>query len=215
MQPHEYAIIGHSRTSIGRVLGTIAGIISASAALIASTALQIAERMGWTDSLPKVILFPLTASVFYPLGHLAWNRWIWRWEWVSKLLQIPDLSGNWDCVGRTDGGAESGVNSEWRGTLRITQTWEKIRVYLDSHGSSGSKSVSASLLREPGRGFVLMYSYRNEPDISQTDMNPHIGYCEIVFEEGLTKARGQYFNNKGRVTYGHMTLNRREGGGND
>jgi len=210
MQPHEYAIIGHSRTNIGRTLGTIAGILATLAALAASTALHLAERLGWANGMPRVILFPLTASVFYPIGHLIFNKWIWRWDWVCSLLGIPNLSGTWDCIGQTDGGAGPGVNSQWSGILRITQTWEKIRVYLDAQGSSGSKSVSASLLNEPGRGFVLMYSYRNEPGISQKEMKPHIGYCEIVFEEDLSSAKGEYFNNKGRVTFGHMTLRRRK-----
>lgn len=54
-----------------------------------------------------------------------------------------------------------------------------------------------------------MYSYRNEPAIGQKELNPHVGYCELNFDESVTKADGDYFNNKGRTTFGRMALTRK------
>lgn len=75
------------------------------------------------------------------------------------------------------------------GYLTISQTWEKIRVYLNT-GQSSSRSKSASLVKEPGRGYVLMYSYQNEPKIGEPELRSHVGYCELLLNEELTTAEG-------------------------
>lgn len=211
MQPHEYSIIGHSRAKIGRSLGTAAGILASFSALVASAALDLATRLGFAEGTPRILLFPLTAALFYSIGHWAFDNWIWRWPMAYQWLNIPNLAGTWDCLGTTDSDLPPGVSKGWKGILTITQTWEKIRVYVDVEGSSRSRSVAASLIREPGRGVILMYSYRNEPDIAQKGLSPHVGYCELTFNEALDQAHGEYFNNKGRVSHGHMELKRKEG----
>ena len=78
-----------------------------------------------------------------------------------------------------------------------------------STGQSRSSSKAASLLRQPGAGCVLMYSYRNEPRIGEA-ITPHVGYAELTFDDALTAADGEYFNSKGRTTFGRMTLTRRK-----
>ena len=55
-----------------------------------------------------------------------------------------------------------------------------------------------------------MYSYRNEPKIGEKDLYQHIGYCDLTFNASADAAEGQYFNNKGRVTYGRMKLTRKD-----
>jgi hypothetical protein len=53
-----------------------------------------------------------------------------------------------------------------------------------------------------------MYSYRNSPKMGQGELASHVGYCELLFDEKLTQASGDYFNNFGRTTSGRMTLTR-------
>jgi len=81
----------------------------------------------------------------------------------------------------------------------------KIRVYLNT-GQSSSRSKSASLVKEPGRGYVLMYSYQNEPKLGEPELRTHVGYCELQLDEDISSAEGDYFNNRGRVTFGRMKL---------
>lgn len=53
MQPHEYAIIGLSRTKIGRILGTAAGLHSSTVGLAASAAIDLAHHLKIAQSVPR------------------------------------------------------------------------------------------------------------------------------------------------------------------
>lgn len=210
MQPHEYSVIGHSRSTIGRYLGVAAGLLASLTAVIVTVTLDLAKRWGLSDGTANVILFPINATTFYLIGHLAFEKWVWRRRIIQSLLGIPDLNGQWECLGETKD-QDGNVTHYWNGTVTITQTWEKIRVYLNT-GQSSSRSKSASLVKEPGRGYVLMYSYQNDPRIGEPELRSHVGYCELQLSENLTSAEGAYFNNRGRVTFGRMTLTRKENG---
>lgn len=208
MQPHEYSVIGHSRALIGRYLGTAAGLLASITAVVVTASLNLAKELGLSSGTAHVLLFPLNATAFYFIGHLLFEKWIWRRKIVQTLMGIPDLNGEWLCHGETKD-LEGNITHTWEGTVTITQTWEKIRVYLTT-GQSGSRSKSASLVKEPGRGYVLMYSYQNEPRIGEPELKAHVGYCELQLNEDLTQAEGDYFNNRGRVTFGRMKLIRRK-----
>lgn len=208
MQPHEYSVIGLDRTTIGRYLGTTAGLIASTVAVLATLGFDLAKRLGLSDAGTSLVIFPLNATVFYFFGHLAFNKWIWRRKFIQAILGVPDLNGEWECLGFTKDN-EGNVTYEWKATVTITQTWEKIRVYLNT-GQSTSRSKSASLVKEPGRGYVLMYSYQNEPRIGEPELRAHVGYCELQLSEDLTTAEGDYFNNKGRITFGRMKLMRKD-----
>ncbi len=208
MQPHEYSVIGLDRTSIGRYLGTFAGLMASMAAILITLIFDLAQRFGLSDGSSTLVILPVNAAAFYFLGHLAFNKWIWRRQFVQGLLGVPDLNGEWDCYGTTKDN-EGNTTYEWKATVTITQTWEKIRVYLNT-GQSSSRSKSASLVKEPGCGYVLMYSYQNEPRIGEPELRSHVGYCELQLSEDLKSAEGDYFNNKGRITFGRMKLVRKE-----
>lgn len=207
MQPHEYSIIGHNRARIGRRLGTVAAIIASSLAALGVVIFRIAEQLGLPDQLGPAIAIPISASLVFPIVHVIFDNWLWKHSVLVKILGVPDLNGVWDCEGQTIGGGNS-LGEKWTGVVSVVQTWEKISVYLDT-ASSSSYSVAASLIHQPGRGFVLMYSYRNEPGISDTDLKGHIGYCELQIGSDIREATGDYFNNRGRTTYGKMKLKRR------
>ena len=208
MIPHEYSIIGHSRAAIGRHLGTIAGLVATGCAIAITSVLGLAKSWGVGDHIPAILILPISAGVIYPLAHWFFDHRAWRHPKVLQFLGVPDLNGAWLCEGTTiDDNGE--VRFRWTATVTISQTWEKIRVYLNT-GSSSSASVSASLLKEPGRGFILMYSYRNAPKIGEKELCSHVGYCELKFNASADAAEGEYFNNKGRVTYGRMKLTRKD-----
>jgi hypothetical protein len=206
MQPHEYSVIGHSRATIGRYLATFAGVASSAIAALIVFSFDIAKKLELTASNPGVIVLPISAALIYTIGHALFDSWLWRWKPILKILKIPDLNGKWNCNGKTINSA--GITThEWTAEVRITQTWEKLRIYLNT-GQSKSASIAASLVHEPGRGYILMYSYRNEPRAGEVELHSHIGYAELELNEDLTEAYGDYFNNKGRLTCGRMNLTR-------
>ena len=153
----------------------------------------------------KAVAFPIGAGSIYGLTYLAFNNWIWKFRTISRLFGLPNLEGKWVCMGNTVGGLHTG---SWDGELTISQTWDKIRVYLVTTNSK-SKSVSASIIKEPGIGYILMYSYKNDVDIAAGDLHSHVGYCEIALDDKLEFGRGEYFNSKGRVSFGVMEIRRK------
>lgn len=205
MRDHEYSIIGHSRANVGRFLGTGAAIIASSATAAGIGLSKFAAATGLPEWTQHVVL-PISAGIAYALVHWAFNRYGWRClTWVS---QIPDIKGMWNCTGKTmnDDGS---VRFEWTAEVTISQNWEKIRVRLQT-SQSASNSVSAALIPEPDGCWMLMYSYRNEPRAGEPDLNPHIGYCEMRFHSGLAEADGDYFNARGRGTFGRMHFTRKK-----
>lgn len=202
---HEYSVIDHPRAVIGRWLGTAAGGLAALATLAAPILDRWLDKMHIAIGTPKWVIMPITASLAFAIVHFAFDKLLWRWPLVRALLKIPDLNGVWQVSGHTMNPLE-GAPDTWSGELRITQTWEKIWVQLRT-GQSSSTSKAASLIRQPGAGCVLMYSYRNEPLMGE-EISPHVGYAELTFDEALRGADGEFFNSKGRVTFGRMNLTR-------
>lgn len=203
---HEYSMIGHSRATVGRWLGVAASALAGGVLSLAGYALITMTNLGWLDPRPHPYAVPLTATLFYGCGYLVFDKWLWRKKWICQILGIPDLSGKWLCKGITLDNATEQPQFQWTAELTITQSWEKIKVY-QANSTSRSRSVAASIIKEDGVGFVLMYSYRNEPKPG-SDMKPHIGYCELHVAQDLRSANGHYFNSGGRLSHGAMELTR-------
>jgi hypothetical protein len=202
MQAHEYSIVGHDRALIGRYLGAISAV-AASAMTAASVGLvDLLEKNGFPDWTQRWVLVPITGGLAYAVAHWLFNRFGWRF--LSMFAQVPHIDGIWACAGRTMDSVGTS-QYEWTGKITISQSWEKIRVRLQT-SSSASNSVSAALVPGPDGCWTLMYSYRNEPRIGESELNAHVGYCELRFEKTQDWAEGDYFNAKGRVTFGRMTI---------
>jgi hypothetical protein len=199
---HEYSILGHSRASLGRHLGTVAAAAAALSILIAPAMLAVLEGLGLIGSVPPTLLWPLTAGLFYLLVHWLFDRCLWRVSWVARFFGLPDLSGRWACEAQTFD-IDNKPSYEWSGTVTIHQTWEKICIYLDT-GQSSSSSCVASISPETEKGFKLIYSYRNEPKVGE-ELQLHLGFAEMLFDRETSRAEGEYYNVKGRSTRGRMT----------
>jgi len=206
-QTHEYAMIGHSRSAIGRWLGVAASLLTAGAVTLIGLGMAKAIDLGW---LANPLGNPVTVTLVYGALFFVFDRWLWKRRFVQRMLGIPDLSGKWRCLGVTLDNETNKSVIEWEAEVTISQTWEKIKVHSETT-TSRSNSVAASIIKDEGVGFVLMYSYRNEPRPG-SDMKAHLGYCELHIADGLHTASGFYFNSGGRVTHGTMELTREKNG---
>lgn len=198
---HDYAVIGHSRTVIGRWLGLLA-IVCAGAM---SSALTMLEQVTGIAMIGGVTI---TVSALFAGLYWAFNKWGW------KLLSVggyPKIGGLWTVKGKTQD--ENGqIRFEWEAVLDIQQMYETISVSLRTRQST-SQSDTASLTKVPGNngGWRLSYGYQNTPKSGEFhELNAHRGFCEITFDEGLKTATAQYFNNNGRRTFGVMDLERKK-----
>lgn len=206
MNDHEYAVIGHSRAVWGRYLGAFAAGFASILILGVSALMDKIKDLPVISYFPDVFVWPLTAGVVFAGVYIGFNQFLWRWPVVTRFLNIPDLNGDWTVSGETRDQLGN-VTANWVGTATIRQSWEKINVHLKTPTST-SRSKAAALVKEPG-SYLLMYSYRNDPAAGEP-MNPHVGYAELSFDEKLHSGHGDYFNNKGRVTFGKMSLTRKD-----
>lgn len=205
MLDHEYSVIGHRRSSIGRYLGMLATIVVSFLPAIGIGLSDLMTKVGVPEWGKYFVVIPVTASVTYTALHWFFNKYGWRP--LSFLAQVPNISGDWKCAGQTLNG-DGTVTHNWEAELTISQTWEKIRVRLETK-SSVSHSLSVALIPEPDGCWMLMYSYMNKPKMGNGHLNGHQGYSEMRFTKGLISAQGEYFTAKGRGTAGTMTFTRR------
>ena len=198
---HDYAVFGHSRTTIGRYLGTASVILTG---FISSIMLWLSQF----DGLMFMATATISTAALYFILHWIFNNLAWK----IPFFKIPDLNGVWLVRGETLSEEDGVVKYNWEAEIDIEQTWEKISINLKTRQSS-SESYTATLAKKSGTrgGWILHYSYSNSPDASQFhELNSHRGYCEVIFNKCLTSGEAAYFNSNGRRTFGKMYLTRDE-----
>ena len=203
---HEYALLGgRNRASIGRLLGSVAAVVSGGLTFLLLTADDLAKKYGWNHNVPPVILSLAGAGLVYTALYWLFDRQVWKLPGVRRILQVPNLAGRWHCDGQTLNEDKS-VRFNWQGEVTIIQSWDRIRVRLQT-SQSASNSISAALVYDES-GPILMYNYENEPQIEERELTRHRGFVEFTFNPNLRAARGEYFNGQGRFTFGVMHLRR-------
>jgi SMODS-associating 2TM, beta-strand rich effector domain len=193
---HDYAVFGHDRAAIGRWLGVASIILAGGIAQICA----YANNLTGTDAFTKATI---TTGVVYFALHWVFNKMAWK----IKCFEIPNVNGKWKLSGQTlnDDGS---TRFDWDGEIGIEQTWKSISIHLKTKNSQ-SQSYTATLSKRfgPTGGWLLSYSYRNQPELEQShELNAHKGYCEIEFDNTFNKGKASYFNSGGRKTFGVMNL---------
>jgi len=207
MKSHEYIVIcGFNRSKVGRILGGVASILSAIIIYIILTTLHHFSLLEYNSILPPSISSLISAGAIYMGLYWLFNSRLWKSPKISGLLNVPDLSGEWDCYG--NGRDLNGNEFEWKAILKIFQSWDKVHIRMDT-GQSGSDSIAASIVYDEGIGYRLIYNYRNDPKINETHLKSHMGFAEFTFNDDLVSAEGEYFNGRGRNTFGTMKIVRK------
>jgi hypothetical protein len=195
---HDYAVFGHDRSSIGRWLGVASILVAGGVAQL----LAFANSMTGIDAFTKATI---TTGITYFALHWLFNQYGWK----LPFFKIPVLEGEWKITGQTLN--EDGTTRfDWSGSIGIEQNWKDISIHLKT-AKSQSNSYTATLSKRhgPTGGWLLSYSYKNEPELEQThELNSHKGYCEVEFNNELSIGKASYFNSAGRRTFGVMSLER-------
>ena len=203
---HEYALLGgRNRASIGRLISSVAAVTSGLLTFLILAADDLAKQLGWNHNVPPLVLSLAGAGVVYGLLYWLFDKYVWKLPVIDRLLRVPNLAGRWRCDGQTLNEDRS-VKYTWQGEVTIIQSWDRLRVRLQT-GQSSSNSISAAIIHDQG-GPILMYNYQNEPRVEERDLAPHRGFVEFTFGSDLRTARGEYFNGQGRFTFGVMNLTR-------
>lgn len=198
MKQHPYAVFGHKRESVGRIVGVISLLISPS---IGSWLTSVTTLLTGNS----LTVITITAGVVYFCLDWGFNNYIWKFKPLSSALGLPNFNGKWQVVGHTlnDDGT---IKFEWAAVWEVEQSWREISAHLFTSKSS-SYSYTASLLKLPKGIWQVSYSYSNEPNlIERGELQSHRGFCELTFTDDLKSATGAYFNSHGRRTFGNMQL---------
>lgn len=137
----------------------------------------------------------------------ALNSWYESWGWrVFRFAHgIPDYSGEYTAYIHTSHNDHASIVPA---TVKIKQSWSHIVIRLNT-GNSTSVSKGGYLVAVPGDGFRLVYLYHNAPrGHAAATMNQHDGTAELLFSEDGATAKGFYYNGRGRLTHGELTLSR-------
>lgn len=207
MLDHEYAILGGvNRSKVGRYIYAAASALSAAIVFVLLSLVDIAKIWHINANIPPGVLALCGAATVYLLLYALFDKYLWRFNGIQRAISLPDLSGKWTCEGLT-------VNSDpqfgWNGAVTIVQSWDKIRVRIETENSY-SDSQAAALQFDTAAGYRLLYHYINFPKIGRPDLNAHHGFGELLFSTDLSTASGEYFNGRGRNTYGTLKLTREE-----
>lgn len=204
---HEYALLGGlNRAQVGRYIGMTAASISAGIVFVVLSIVNVAQILGLPIALTPSVMSLICAGSVWAVLYWMFDKYVWRWQYIMKLINVPNLSGEWSCCGQTLN-PDGSLSYEWHGIVTIFQSWDKIRVRLKTN-QSGSNSIAAALICDDAEGFRLLYNYRNEPRINEVELKSHLGFGELTFATNLQTAEGEYFNGHGRFTFGTMKLKR-------
>ena len=209
-QEHEYSVMGGAnRANIGRLLSFAASAISGALVFMLLSVVDLAKKLEWNVNVPPTLLSLVGAGAVF--GGLYWilNKWAWRWPGIGMALKVPDISGTWDCVGKTLD-QDGTTKHNWQAEITIVQSWDKLRIRLATT-TSGASSISAALAHDSIDGFVLLYHYSNDPKAngSAIGLAAHTGCSVMTISKDLKSAHGEYFNGRDRMTFGTMDWTKR------
>jgi hypothetical protein len=208
MLDHEYSLLGgFNRVRIGQILAIGASALSSLLILSLLSFVDIANKMDIPANIPPTIFSLIGAGSLFTLLYWFFNRHVWRLELLSRILNVPDLRGEWICQGKTLN-ADGTVAYLWDGVVTITQCWDKLRIQLKT-SSSTSNSICAALLFDEINGYRILYNYKNVPKVGEAALHPHIGFTDLMIDKQVKTGEANYFTGRGRNTFGTFTLERK------
>ena len=151
----------------------------------------------WVES-PSVLFF-------YGLLFVIFDKWSWEFFRKIGFVKIPNLNGEWKGHLKSSFGEHS---SEIKTTLKIFQTWTRIKILLTTEQSS-SQSQTASIIIDAPEGKYLSYQYINEPKPNAVKtMSMHRGTARLLFNEKENTFSGEYYSGRNRRNFGSLYFKR-------
>lgn len=208
---HEYCVQNaFNRSHVGKFI--YAAAMSLSWVLV----FAFLKINGELTPLENAVISTLTTGILFTAIYFLFDKWVWKWSLAFHVLKYPDISGEWECVGKTSyqeigNELKKSDGMEWRGKVTIVQTWDKLRIRLETENSI-SESISAAIIYDDIGSYKVLYSYKNEPkDLDNKELRTHIGFVELQLNKDSQSAFAKYYNVSGRRTLGSMEWMRLDG----
>jgi hypothetical protein len=151
----------------------------------------------WIES-PSILFF-------YGLLFFVFDKWSWKFFRKIGFVKTPNLNGEWKGHLKSSFDEHS---SEIKATLKIFQTWTRIKILLTTEQSS-SQSEIASIVIDAPEGKYLNYQYINEPKPNAVKtMSIHRGTTRLLFNEKENIFTGEYYSGRDRQNIGSLYFER-------
>jgi len=154
--------------------------------------------------MPEWVPIP-SAFAIYGILYKLFDLHIWKWKLLNRMGVIftPDMSGDWEM---TTYSSVTDYLIPYSGNLKISQTWNKISLYLDGEKFIGTSTMASFDMRTK-KSFSLKWEYlsQKKPEFSDQDYM-HYGMTRILKEEGSESISGDYYTDRSRHSYGKVTL---------
>jgi len=145
----------------------------------------------WVES-PSVLFF-------YGLIFIIFDKWCWKFFKKIGIIKTPNLYGEWEGYLKSSFNKHS---SEIKATLKIIQTWTKIKISLTTEQSI-SQSKTASFLINNHEEKYLYYQYINEPrQYANKKMHIHYGTTKLYLDKKESILNGEYYSGRDRRNFG-------------
>lgn len=84
-------------------------------------------------------------------------------------------------------------NREWEAQITILQSWDKVRIRLETEFST-SDSISAAIIYDEIEEYKVLYSYENKPkDLDHSELRTHRGFVELTLHKDNKSASAKYY----------------------
>jgi hypothetical protein len=155
-----------------------------------------------------------SATVITLFFHIAFKKWIWRYQWIPfinpTIVMVPNLHGTWKGI----------LQSSWTDpesgktidpiviTAYIRQTFTSISVEVHTDQMVSKSYIAGIRTDSETQTQELCYTYSSKASASSIDYNPwHDGTAKLAIHIGSTfKLKGDYWTL--RKTIGTMELHR-------
>ena len=200
---HEYCVHnGFNRSHAGKYVYSLATLISWVLIYF------LLKLLGGLSPYWNIIISSAVTAVLFLTFYFLFDKWVWKTSLFFKILKYPDISGQWLCKGISDYQEENSEmirhNREWEAQITILQSWDKVRIRLETEFST-SDSISAAIIYDEIEEYKVLYSYENKPkDLDHNELRIHRGFVELTLHKNNKSASAKYYNVTGRRTMGTM-----------
>ncbi|MDZ4352724.1 MAG: hypothetical protein U1B81_08905 [Arthrobacter sp.] len=150
--------------------------------------------------LPSVWSRVVSAIPVVVVGLFAvFDKWVWKWWIIPKLVQRPILHGTWRGQLNSNWIPSTTEKSEgpYEAFLVVTQTFTTLQISLITEQSK-SRSVIADIVKNGSDDFSVFYHYGNTPKVEVRDGSPiHMGGVSFeVFDVRPSRLEGEYWTSR-------------------
>ena len=95
----------------------------------------ISWLVSWSNNKWGFAFGGISSLTIFGCLYLIFDKWIWDFRFLQKILLVPNLNGCWSVVGKTIKRDGIAVATDWEAEIKIIQSWCRISIILKTKQS--------------------------------------------------------------------------------